>query len=321
MASSAPAADDASARFSLPRRWLLEHARTLVATLGRLSREPLSTFLTAAVIGVTLALPAGLHVLVQNVSAMSYSWESALQASLFLEDEVTPERGKALVRELEQRQDVARASYVSKEQSLVEFRELSGFGEALDLLADLNPLPAVIVVTPERDLPQERVEALMGALAALPEVEVAKLDQKWLERLYAILAIVERAVLIIAAVLALAVIVTVGNTIRLEIEARREEIVVMKLIGAPDSFIRRPFLYAGLWYGLAGGAFAWLLVQGALFALAGPARRLAGLYESSYTLVGLGAEATGLVLAAGVALGVLGSAWTVGRHLGRYEPF
>jgi len=89
VASNAPAAEDSSARFSLPRRWLLEHARTLVATLGRLSREPVSTFLTAAVIGVTLALPAGLHVLVQNVSAMSYSWEGALQASLFLEDEVS----------------------------------------------------------------------------------------------------------------------------------------------------------------------------------------------------------------------------------------
>jgi cell division transport system permease protein len=321
MASTPAAAEDRGARFSLPRRWLLENARTLVATLGRLSREPLSTFLTAAVIGVTLALPAGLHVLVQNVSAISYSWEGALQASLFLEDEVSPERGRALVRELEKRQDVAKASYISREQSLVEFRELSGFGEALDLLADINPLPAVVVVTPQRDLPQERMQSLMGALAALPEVEVAKLDQKWLERLYAILAIVERAVLIIAAVLALAVVVSVGNTIRLEIEARRDEIVVMKLIGAPNSFIRRPFLYTGLWYGLAGGALACVLVQGAMFALAGPARRLAGLYESSYTLVGLDAREVGIILAAGIALGVFGSAWTVGRHLGRYEPF
>ncbi|MGH8481496.1 MAG: permease-like cell division protein FtsX [Nevskiaceae bacterium] len=321
MASAPAAAEDRGARFSWPRRWLLENARTLVATLGRLSREPVSTFLTAAVIGVTLALPAGLHVLVQNISAISYSWEGALQASLFLEDGVTPERARALVSELEKRQDVARASYISKEQSMVEFRELSGFGEALDLLADLNPLPAVVVVTPRRDLPQERMQALMDSLATLPEVEVAKLDQKWLERLYAILAIVERAVLIIAAVLALAVVVSVGNTIRLEIENRRDEIVVMKLIGAPNSFIRRPFLYTGLWYGLAGGALACVLVQGAIFALTGPARRLAGLYESSYTLVGLTVEATGILLAAGVALGVLGSAWTVGRHLGRYEPF
>jgi len=309
------------ARPSWLRRWLLEHLRTLVAVLGRLSREPGATFLTAIAIGVTLALPAGLHVLVQNVSAISYSWEGSLQASLFLEDDVSAERGRALVRELQKRQDVAKASYISREQSLVEFRELSGFGEALDLLADMNPLPAVIVVTPQRNLPQDRMQALMNALSSLPEVEVAKLDQQWLERLYAILAIIERAVLIIAGVLALAVMVTVGNTIRLEIENRRDEIVVMKLIGAPNSFIRRPFLYAGLWYGLAGGAVAWFLVQGAMYALAGPARRLADLYESSYALVGLTPKTTLIVLAAGVTLGVLGSAWTVGRHLGRYEPF
>src|SRR5690349_14421135 len=216
-------AEDRGARMPWARRWLLDHARVLVATLGRLSREPVSTFLTAAVIGITLALPAGLHVLVQNVSAISYSWEGTLQASLFLEDSVTPERGRAMVRELEKRQDVAKASYISKEQSMAEFRELSGFGEALDLLADINPLPAVVVVTPQRDLPQDRMQALMDALAALPEVEVAKLDQKWLERLYAILGIIERAVLIIAAMLALAVMVIIGNTIRLEIEGKRDE--------------------------------------------------------------------------------------------------
>jgi cell division transport system permease protein len=316
--SSAP--EDRAGRPMWLRRWLLDHARVLVATLGRLSREPVSTFLTAAVIGITLALPAGLHVLVQNISAISYSWEGTLQASLFLEESVTPERGRALVREIEKRQDVAKASYISREQSLAEFRELSGFGEALDLLADINPLPAVVVVTPQRGLPQERTQALMDAMTALPEVEVAKLDQKWLERLYAILGIIERAVLIIAAMLALAVMVIIGNTIRLEIEGKREEIIVMKLIGAPDSFIRRPFLYTGLWYGLAGGLVAWIFVTGATWALAAPARRLAGLYESSYAITGLDTRSTLLVLAAGVALGVLGSAWTVGRHLDRYEP-
>lgn len=301
------------------RRWSGDHLRVLFATLGRLLRTPVSTFLTAAVIGITLSLPAGLHVLLRNVSAISYSWEGTLQASLFLKDSVSAERGRELSRTLAQRPGVARTSYVSREQSLAEFRELSGFGEALDLLAD-NPLPAVIVVTPQRELGEGPVNRLLQELSGLPEVEVAKLDQKWLERLYAILAIVERAVLILSGLLALAVVVTVGNTIRLDIENRREEIVVMKLIGAPDSFIRRPFLYTGLWYGLFGGLIAALLVHGALRALDGPARRLAGLYESSYQITGLSAESMLGLLAAGVILGALGSAWTVGRHLGRYEP-
>lgn len=313
------ASGDASERAAWVQRWAQENARVFFATLGRLLREPVSTFLTAAVIGITLALPAALHVLLQNVRAISYSWEGTLQASLFLKDSVSPERGRELARQLQDRSGIARASYISREQSLVEFRELSGFGEALDLLTD-NPLPAVIVVTPQRTLAQHQVTRLLDELARLPEVEVAKLDQKWLERLYAILAIVQRAVLIVAALLAIAVVVTVGNTIRLDIENRRDEIIVMKLIGAPDGFIRRPFLYTGLWYGVFGGAIAWVLVDLALAALSGPARTLAGLYDSTFQLSGLAWDAGLVLLAAGVLLGALGSAWTVGRHMSRYEP-
>lgn len=314
-------AQNENSRFRDPwwSRLAQEHLRVMVYTLGRLWREPASTLLTAAVIGITLALPAGLHVLIGNVNAISYSWEGSLQASLFLKDSTSPESGAALAKALEHRPDVAKTKYVSREQSLAEFRELSGFGEALDLLQD-NPLPAVIVVTPSRELPRESMDQLVGALSALPEVEVAKLDQKWLDRLYAILAIIERVVSVIAGVLALAVIVTVGNTIRLDIESRRDEIIVMKLIGAPDSFIRRPFVYIGMWYGLAGGILAWLLVHGALWALAGPAQRLAGLYDSRFSLAGLSWESSLLVLGAGVLLGMLGSALTLGRHLDRYEP-
>ena len=311
--------ESVSPRQPLLKRLAQEHARVALYTLGRLWRAPVGTLLTTAVVGITLALPAGLHVLVQNVSAISYSWEGTLQASLFLKDSVGAQQGADLATTLQRKKDVARATYISREQSLVEFRELSGFGEALELLQD-NPLPAVIVVTPQRDLTQARMNALMDELTRLPEVEVAKLDQKWLDRLYSILAIVERAVLVIAGLLALAVMVTIGNTIRLDIENRREEIVVMKLIGAPDSFIRRPFLYTGVWYGLIGGVIAWLLVHSALLVLSGPARRLAGLYESSYSLSGLSWNSSLAMLGAGVVLGMLGSVLTVGRHMSKYEP-
>ena len=318
--ASAPAAEDRAARFSWPRRWSIEHARTLVSTLGKLSREPVSTFLTAAVIGVTLALPAGLHVLVQNVSAISYSWEGALQASLFLEDEVTPERGRALAKELGQRQDVSRASYISREQSMIEFRELSGFGEALDLLQDINPLPAVIVVTPQRDLPKERMQALMDALAALPEVEVAKLDQQWLDRLFAILAIIERAVLIIAAMLALAVMVIIGNTIRLEIQQRRPEIEVTKLVGGSNAFVRRPFLYTGLFYGLGGAALAALIVLAGMTWLDTSVRELSAQYGGQFRMEGLGPQGLGILAGVGAGLGWFGALISTGRHLRRIEP-
>lgn len=307
------------ARPSWLARWSEAHLRVLFFSLGKLWQQPVASLLTAAVVGVTLALPAALHVLLNNINAVSYSWESTLQASLFLKDSVAQARGETLATEIAQWPAVSHAGYISRAQSLAEFRELSGFGQALDTLNE-NPLPAVIVVTPKPASSREQVTALIYALGQLPEVELAKLDQQWLERLYAVLEIVRRAIALIAAMLALAVVVIVGNTIRLDIENRREEIVVMKLIGAPDGFIRRPFLYTGLWYGLAGAVIACVLVEVTVLALSGPSRRLAGLYGSSFHLSGLTSGTAASVFAAGVLLGWAGAFWTVTRHLGKFEP-
>ncbi len=300
-------------------RWLQDHVRVLFFSLGKIARAPLAAALTALVIGIALALPAGLFVAVRNLSAISYSWQDSLQISLFLKDSVSAERGAALAREVRTERGVARADYISREQSLTEFRSLSGFGEALDLLQD-NPLPAVVAVTPERQQPKAEVQALLARLTQLPEVDLAKLDQQWLERLYAVLAIAERAVGIVALLLGLAVMVIIGNTIRLDIEARRDEIEVMKLIGAPASFVRRPFLYSGFWFGLGGGLLACLLVTVATAMLEAPGAQLATLYGSDYRIAGL-ELADGLsLIAAGIVLGWAGAFVTVARQLVRIEP-
>lgn len=295
------------------------HVREVVFTLGRFYRNLAGALLTCFVIGITLALPAALHTLVGNVNALGYSWETTLQASLFLKDNVSAEQGQELARRLRDRPGVAETAYLSREQSLEEFKALSGLGQALELL-DSNPLPAVITVTPAKGIDRPALDALVVALGQQPEVEVAKLDRRWLERLYGVLALVQRLVLLIAGVLALAVIVIVGNTIRLDIEAKRAEIEVMKLIGATDGFIRRPFLYTGLWYGLVGGAIAWGLVQGMVLALGGPAASLAGLYGSGFRLRGLPLDATAVMFAAGILLGWLGAWLTVSQRLREIEP-
>ncbi len=295
------------------------HVREMAFTLRRFYRNLSGALLTCFVIGITLALPASLHTLVRNINAVSYSWESTLQASLFLKDSTTPAQAQAVIARLKAKPGVAEAIYISREQSLAEFKSLSGFGAALDLL-ETNPLPAVITITPVKGVERPVIDALVVEMGALPEVEVAKLDRQWLDRLYAVLALVQRLVLLIAGVLGVAVIVIVGNTIRLDIEAKRAEIVVMKLIGATNGFIRRPFLYTGLWYGLVGGAIAWLLVFAAVFALSEPAKELAGLYGSDYRLQGLPLTATLAMFAAGVVLGWIGAWWTVSRHLSSIEP-
>lgn len=307
------------ARPGFLKRFAQEHLRVFFFSLGKLGRAPLATAMTALVIGIALALPAGLHVLTRNFAVVGHSWQESLQISLFLKDSVTAERGAALARELRGERGVARTLYISREQSLADFREHSGFAEALDILKD-NPLPAVIAVTPVAELGKQGTEDLAARIAKLPEIELAKLDQKWLERLYAVLTIAERAVGIVAMLLAGAVMVIVANTIRLDIAARREEIEVMKLVGAPNSFIRRPFLYAGIWFGLLGGVLAWLLVALGVNRLAGPTQTLAQAYGASFSLSGLGPVEGLALVGLGVMLGWWAALATVSRQLAFIEP-
>ncbi len=299
--------------------YLLRHVQTLVYALGQLSSRPFSTLMTAAVIGIALALPAGLHVLLGNARAVTTGWDGATQISVFLNAGVSEARGRALAEELRTR-DIAAAHYVSRDEALEEFRRLSGFGDALQALED-NPLPAVIVLRPVlADSDAAGIGALLERLRAHPEVERAQLDMEWVKRLYAIMEMARRGVWVLGALLSLAVLLVVGNTIRLAIQNRRDEIVLTKLIGGTDAFVRRPFLYSGLWYGLAGGLLALLLVAASLWLLAGPARELATLYQSQFRLQGLAAADAGLVLLAGAALGLAGSWLAVGRHLRDIEP-
>lgn len=299
--------------------YLERHAQALVYALGRVSAKPVSSLMLMAVIGIALSLPAALHVLLRNASTVGYSWEHSVQASLFLEDSVSPSAGRALTRRIADRGDVAAARYISRQQALREFRRYSGFGKALNLLGS-NPLPAVISVQPMRGLSPSGTRKLVHALSALPGVARASLDQAWLQRLHAIIALLHRAGWIVSVLLAIAVVIVVGNSIRLEIQNQREAIEVMKMLGATDRFIRRPFLYAGAWYGLFGSVLGWLIVQGSLFALSGPVGRLAALYQSRFQLAGLSAHSTLYLLGAGVVLGWFGSWWAVGRHLRDIQP-
>ncbi|ROR34241.1 permease-like cell division protein FtsX [Inmirania thermothiophila] len=312
--------DPAPRRLAPPLRLAQRHAQAGIGALGRLVRTPLASLMTAAVIGIALALPALFYVLLDNARALLGGWESGAQISLFLRDEVGDEEAAALAEALRTRAEVASVRLIRREEALEEFRRHSGLGAALDLLPD-NPLPAVVVVTPRPEAATpEGSGRLREALAALPEVEAAQLDLAWLRRLHALLALARRGVLLLGALLAAAVLLVVGNTIRLDIQNRRQEIEVMKLVGAGDAFVRRPFLYGGMWYGLAGGVIAWLLVQGALWLLRGPAGELAGLYGSERTLRLMDGTASLVLLAVAAALGLAGSWLAVGRHLRAIEP-
>ncbi len=301
------------------RAWAADHLRACVSALGRLSRSRLASGMTAAVLGIALALPSAFLLLLQNLEASTDGWERGARISLFLQDSLEEARYRALAAEFAEHDEIRETRVVTPDEALDEFQALGGTEVALDLL-DENPLPPLIIVTPVPDLSAQELEQLTLGLGEHADVEQARLDLEWVQRLHAIMDLVRRGIWLVAALLAMTVILVVGNTIRLAIENRREEIVIAKLIGATNAFIRRPFLYEGAWYGLGGGLLAALLVELGRAALTGPVRQLSALYDAEGLLRGLGFSGVGLVLLCGVLLGLLGSWLAVGRHLAAIEP-
>lgn len=302
--------------------WLARHLQTLIGSLGRLSQQPLANLLTVLVIGIALALPACLQMLVSNAQSVSGDWHRALDLTVYLKDSVSAAHAEQLTQALKKRGDIT-VRLVKSDEGLKEFREYSGFGTALDALTE-NPLPHVIVVTPKIDNSAETLAGQLDRLGAelrrLPETELVQLDSAWVQRLSAILDALRRAVVIIAVLLALGVVIIVSNTIRLDIQNRRDEIEVAKLVGASDAFVRRPFLYEGFWYGLGGSCVALVTVTVTVLLLRGPVERIAKLYGSAFTLQGLSwLNAVGL-LTTGIVVGWLGSLVATRRHLKQIEP-
>lgn len=294
--------------------YLLRHAQVLLATLGQMARAPLATLLTLTVIGITLALPSGLFVMLDNLERVSAGWDRSAQASLFLKNKVSENEAQKLARQIRAMPSVSGVDYISRDAALAEFKKLSGFGTALNALDD-NPLPAVLVVRLDVADNAAAIEPLMATLASLPGVDLAQLDIEWLQRLAALIKLAERAVAMLAVLLSLAVLLIIGNTTRLAVVNRRTEIEIVQLVGGTPAFVRRPFLYGGLLQGLLGGVLAWLLVEISLLLLGGPASELAGLYGSRFALTGLGIE-QGLFLAlAGGVLGAVGARLAVGWQL------
>ena len=307
---------------SLRDRWfayLENHHWVARESLRGLLQVWLASAMTWLVIGIALALPTILYLILSNASNLSGDWHGKPRISVYLQSTVSVAEGQAFARQLgSQAGDVSSLEYISPAAALAEFTERSGFGDVLQTL-DRNPLPAVIVIEPmSRQAAQ--LQLLIAKLELEPEVESVSFDLVWLERLFAILSLAERFVIALGGFLALGVLLVIGNTIRLAIENRRAEIEVVKLVGGTDSFVRRPFLYLGFWYGLGGALSAWVLVGLSLMFLAAPVEMLLASYQGDFAVSGLGFGESLLLLAIGGGLGILGATLAVGRHLSRIEP-
>jgi cell division transport system permease protein len=295
------------------------HQMVAVESLAKLLSTPASSLLTWLVIAIALTLPGALYMAVNNLQQLSGHFEASGQMTVFLSTDIRDSDTQALRLKVGSLDQVNKVDYVSPEQALEEFKQYGGISEALSFL-DENPLPAVLLVEPPLGIDKDELNVLVAQIKSLKGVDSVQVDMAWVERLLALLALAQRLVAVVGALLALAIVLVVGNTIRLAIAARTDEIRVIKLVGGTNAYVRRPFLYSGLWYGAIGGILAWLMLGLCWILLQGPVADIAALYGADFHLQPLPfAPACWLILSAAV-LGLLGSWWSVQRHLVAIEP-
>ncbi len=293
--------------------WLDHHVYSLVASVGRMFGKPWATALTVGVMAVAIALPMGLWAALANVERFTGTVQESRQISVFLKPEVGLDRARVIADQWRARDDVAAVEWRTPDDGLKELRD-SGLGDALASVEG-NPLPSLLIVTPKGD-----EAALAATLKSQPDVDVVQHDAGWRQRLDGWLRFGVRLAWVLAVLLGLGALLVVGNTVRLDIQSRREEIAVLQQLGATDGFIRRPFLYLGACYGLVAGALALALLTAADVALRAPLAELSRSYGSGFALQGFNpAQAAAIVLGA-VVLGWLGAGFVTGHYLRQTRP-
>lgn len=297
-----------------------DHARQAVNSLGELWRSPFASLMTIGVLGFSITLPSTLYVIVKNTEQISEQWQQASEISLFLEKGVSNADAQQLLKRLRLWPEISEVAYIPADKALEEFQLLSGFGDALNYLEE-NPLPAVVLVVPtSKHASPTAAGILLDKLRKEREVEIGKLDIEWLERLYALINIAKDLVTLLAVLLFFAVVLIIGNTIRLNILNKKDEIVVMKLVGATDAFIQRPFLYTGFWFGLLGGIMAWVTVLFILLWVDFSMDAFMEKYQVDFNITAMDLSTLLIMLMMSVGLGLAGSILSVQRHVKDIEP-
>jgi len=301
------------------RAWLRRHSYSFFSSLGVLFKHRIGTLMTVLVLGIAMFLPLGLYITLTNLEGMNLRQDEWSAVTVFFKSGTTQTEVKRVADELEKRLQPEAVVIISPEEGMAEFRVASGFGESLDMLEE-NPLPWVMQISPQpgsTEQVEERVGALTAFLGSVNSVEVTQFDYKWLQRLGRMMELGQAAVFVLIFLFGLAVVVVVANTIRLDVASHAEEIEILALVGAGNAFVRQPFLYTGLWYGLMGSLLAVVLLGLTMLYLGRPLGLLLETYGTVFSLRGLGGSNTLWVLLGGGFLGWLGAWISVQRYLRR----
>ena len=299
------------------RAWLRRHSYSFFSSLGVLLQHKIGTLMTVLVLGIAMFLPLGLYMTLTNLEGMNLRQDEWSAVTIFFKSGTTQAEVQRVADELDKRFQPKAVAVISPAEGMEDFREASGFGESLDMLEE-NPLPWVMQVSPQPGSTEQveaRVDELTGFLKSIDSVEVTQFDYKWLQRLGRMMELGQSVVLVLILLFGLAVVVVVANTIRLDVASHAEEIEILALVGAGNAFVRQPFLYTGLWYGLIGSLLAVALLALTMLYIGRPLGLLLETYGTAFSPRGLGASDTLWVLGCGTLLGWLGAWISVQRYL------
>jgi cell division transport system permease protein len=302
------------------RSFFVNHKAAFQAAWQRLFQNFGQTLMTALVVAISFALPLLLNIAITNLQKLGESWDTEPKLTLYIHARARESAVEALMDQLKRDQRIERIRYISADEALRAFEQGSGFGEALAGL-EHNPLPAAIELSPAlgyRSATQQ--QALAKELSDMAIVDEAAVDLQWVQRFIAITELASKLLWLLAALLIVGALLVIGNTIRLIIENRKDEIVVIKMVGGTNAFVRRPLVYSGALYGLLGALVALLIVFVVLVVVSGATEHIASAYSSQFQLQGLALRELLLVLVLGGVLGCVGAAFAVARHISHIEP-
>ncbi len=294
------------------------HVNQAKASFSALWQRPLGNILTLAVVSIALAMPACLYLLGKNVAGAAQDVASPSQVSAYLVEGMPDARVMVLKDEIETWPLVQDVEYISPQQGLEDLSQYAGFDQALSLLSGYA-LPGVLVITPESDVKSD-IQSIAKQIREQQDVTDVRLDEDWIARLDAIKTLANIVVITLSVLMLGAVFLIVGNTLRFNILANKEEIQTMKLIGATDHFILRPYLYTGMWFGVLGAAIAWLMTIAVTFVMNSAVEDLATLYDSQFRLNGLNWDESLLLVITGSLIGCIAARISAQRHLKEIEP-
>ncbi|XOV83752.1 MAG: permease-like cell division protein FtsX [bacterium] len=303
-----------------PVAWFRDHARIGSESINFISTRIGTSFLVWLVVGIALALPAGLWILQINMETMSAGWEGRPGLSVYFMTDASQEDIDVVAQALARNSDIAGVTLTTADEALAQFKQYSGLGDALDLLGE-NPLPASLTARFSDKIDPLALDDLLAALSQLAGVAEVVVEKTWLERLNDLSAVVSRMGLVLAIMFGVGAVLVTASSVRLAIESRLDELRVLKMVGATQGQIRRPFLYFGAIYGFGGGVIAAMLIAFTLVVIEPPLQSLLGSYRQELQLAGFNMLFLLLILTVGCVLGVLGALLAVRQRLRHLELF